>query len=454
VGSLVEAAWYRGDLDTNYLGTFVFPSLADFDAGRPATYTQRIGNPLVDFAQLQTGLFAQDDWRARKNLTISGGVRLELQTNLDDRVNVAPRGGLTWSPFKNGKTTVRAGGGIFYDWLDADTYEQIVRVDGTHQQDLVVRNPGYPDPFAGGAGSEVLPASKYTLAPHLNMPGRFLINGGVSQQLSPAFTLNLNLTHSQGYDRLRGRNVNAPLEQGARPDPEFGNITQVESTGQGRGYSLNVGANLALPNRRIFLLGNYAWLHQRNDSDGPFSLPADNYDLALEWGPASGVPTHIASGVFNTGLWKTLRLGVTAAGRSGIPYNITTGNDDNADTVLNDRPLGVHRNSARGKATWDMAARLSYTFGFGQRATGAGPAGTPTIVVRRIGDTAGDLLGGMPGGGGENKRVSLQLFVSAQNVLNRVNPMGYSGVMTSPFFGLPTAAGPARKLDFGVKLLF
>jgi hypothetical protein len=361
---------------------------------------------------------------------------------------------VTWSPFKNGKTTVRAGGGIFYDWLDSDTYEQILRVDGTHQQDLVVRNPGYPDPFAGGAGSEVLPASKYTLASHVNMPGRFLINAGVSQQLSPAFTLNLNVTHSRGYDRLRGRNVNAPVDDDQRPDPEFGNITQVESTGTSRGVSVNVGANLALPNRRIFLFGNYAWLHQRNDTDGAFSLPADNYDLALEWGPASGVPAHVASAVFNTGLWKTLRLGVSAAGRSGIPFNVTTGTDDNADTVLNDRPLGVRRNSAFGKATWDMAARLSYTFGFGQRSAGAGPAGTPTIIVRRIGDSAGDLLGGMPAGAMDNKRVGLELFVSAQNVLNHVNPMGYSGVMTSPFFGLPTAAGPARKVDLGVKLLF
>ena len=65
---------------------------------------------------------------------------------------------------------MRAGGGVFYDWLEAEVYEQILRVDGFRQQDLVVRSPGYPDPFAGGSSSEVLPTSKYLLSDSLVMP--------------------------------------------------------------------------------------------------------------------------------------------------------------------------------------------------------------------------------------------------------------------------------------------
>ena len=105
-------------------------------------------------------------------------MRQEIQTHLGDSVNVAPRGGLTWAPFKSGKTTIRAGGGIFYDWLEADVYEQTLRVDGVRQADLVVRSPGYPDPFDGGL-SEVLPPSKYLLAGSLLMPERRMVNFGL-----------------------------------------------------------------------------------------------------------------------------------------------------------------------------------------------------------------------------------------------------------------------------------
>jgi len=455
-GALVEGGSYRSDTRANYLGTFTFDSLASYESAEPSTYSRRAGSALVQFTQWQAGLFVQDDWRVRKNLTISGGLRQELQTHLDDRWNFAPRFGLTWSPFKSGKTTVRAGGGIFYDWLDAETYEQTLRVDGERQQDRIVRNPGYPNPFNGGDDQDVLPASQYSLAAGLVMPERKMINAGISQQLSRVLAVNVSVNHSVGRDRFRGRNINAPLADGSRPNPLLGNVTQVESTARFRGDSLNVGSNLNIPNRRTVLFANYTWLHQRNDADGPFSLPADSYNLAGEWGPVAGVPHHVFSGMINTAFRQNFRIGFTAAARSGVPYNVTTGRDDNADTVFNDRPAGVPRNSAWTKAMWDVGARVSYAFGFGTRAATGGAAGGPTVVVQRIGAVGGatDMLNAMGGGGAEDKRVRFELFASAQNLFNHVNPISYSGVMTSPFFGQPTAAMPARRIDLGMRIGF
>ena len=186
-GTLIEGGWYDSDNRTNYLGTFTFASREDFDAGRPSTYTRRIGDPRVKYSHWQAGVFIQDDWRARSNLTISAGVRQELQTHLDDSLNMAPRAGFTWSPFKHGKTTVRGGGGIFYEWLDPGHYEQTLSVDGVRQRDLVITNPGYPDPFGGGAAQEILPASKYMLADALVMPKRLMGNVGISHQFTPTF---------------------------------------------------------------------------------------------------------------------------------------------------------------------------------------------------------------------------------------------------------------------------
>ena len=455
-GALAEGGRHRSDGRQNYLGTYTFASLSDYEAGIAATYTRRDGDPAVEYSHWQAGVFVQDDWRARKNLTLSAGLRYELQTHLSDRFNLAPRGGLTWSPFTHGKTTVRAGGGIFYDWLEAETYEQILRVDGFRQQDLVVRDPGYPDPFAGSA-AQALPAGKYVLAESAVMPTRRMANLGVMQQLSPTIGVNVNLMHMAGSNRLRGRNVNAPIG-GVRPDPRLGNVTQVESTGRMRGTQLSAGVNVNLPARRTFIFANYAFIDQRNDADGPFSLPADSYDLGAEWGRAAGVPRHVASAVLNTPLVAGIRLGLTATARSGSRYNVTTGRDDNGDTVFNDRPAGIGRNTAVSRGMWDVAARVSYAFGFGERSPAGGPAGGPTMIVQRIGPGAGgagDLLGGMmPGGGAENKRIRIELYASALNLFNNVNPIGYSGVMTSPFFGLPTAAMPGRKIDIGMKVGF
>jgi hypothetical protein len=454
LGALLEGGTYQSDTRSNYLGTFTFTSLAEFNAGRPANYTRRSGNPRVAYSQWQAGVYVQDDWRVRKNLTLNMGTRQELQTHIDQQSNFAPRAGITWSPFKNGRTTIRAGGGLFYDWLDADVYEQTLRVDGTHQQDVVVVNPGYPVPFGGGALQQVLPQSVYRLSDGLVMPARAVGLVALTQQISPSFGVNVSYNRANGWDRFRGRNVNAPLN-GVRPDPAFGNVTEVESTARMRTESVNVGMNYSIPKRKMFLFANYAWNRQRNDSDGPFSLPADNYNPGAEWGRAAGVPSHIFSGVLNTNLTKNLRFGTSIAARTGSPYTITTGRDDNGDTVFNDRPAGIPRNSVTAPGTWDVASRLTYAFGFGERKQRAGPGGQQMVVIRGgPGGGAGDLLGAMPGGGADGKRVRFELFIAAANIFNHVNPMGYSGVMTSPFFGRPTAAGPARKIDLGMRIGF
>ncbi|MGH9311604.1 MAG: carboxypeptidase regulatory-like domain-containing protein [Vicinamibacterales bacterium] len=444
-GFLLEAARYRSDEVRNPWGTFMFSSLHTYEAGRPATFSQRVGDPLVEYSQVQFGWYVQDDIRARKDLTVSVGLRHEVQSHLDDWRNFAPRGGVLWSPFRDGRTTFRAGGGLFHEWYEAAIYEQTLRVDGVRQQDLVVSDPGYPDPFAGG-GPASIPPGRIQSAPDLEMPTILQTSVGVERRVGTGGQLNVSYLNVRGWDILRGINVNAPVD-GVRPDPTLGNITQIESNARSRTDMLSVNFNYNRMPSRMFVALNYTLARLRNESDGALSLPMDNGNPHGDWGPAPNDIHHRLTGLFNVPIWKRLRLGSTFRVASAPPYNITTGFDDNGDTVLNDRPAGVGRNSARGNTQVDVTARLSWTFGFGQRTQ---TEGGPQVQIVRAG---ADLPAGGPlMGVGGNERVRFELFAAFQNFLNRTNLVGFSGVMTSPFFGEATSALPGRRIELGVRI--
>jgi hypothetical protein len=450
-GLVLEAGRYRSDDARNMGGTFTFASLDAYEAGRPTTFTQRSGNPLVEYSHAQFGGYVQDDLRVARSLSMSFGLRYEVQTHTDDYLNFAPRFGTTWSPFKSGKTTIRGGAGIFYDWYDSQLYEQTLRVDGTRQTDLVVQNPGFPDPLAGG-DVVVLPSSRYLQAANLTLPRTFRTNVGVEQVVGKYGRVNVSYSFARGHDLFRGRNINAPLADGSRPDTNWGNITQIESTARSHAHVVNTGFNLNLLWHRTFLFVNYSLAKAMNDTDGAFSLPVDSFDPGAEWGPTLTDVRHRLSGMFNMNLWKGFKLATSFSGNSAPPYNITTGRDDNNDTVSNDRPASIGRNAARASDRWDLGARLSYTFGFGQR-PGADGAGGPQIVMIRAAGGGDTPMGGFSGGA-DNKRWRIELYVAGTNILNHTNFMGYSGVMTSPFFTDPTSAGPARKLELGARFGF
>ena len=74
-------------------------------------------------------------------------------------------------------------------------------------------------------------------------------------------------------------------------------------------------------------------------------------------------------------------------------------------------------------------------------------------MIRTIGGPAAESMGGFSGGA-ESKRWRFELFLAGTNLLNHTNPLGYSGVMTSPFFGQPTSAMAARRMEVGTRFYF
>lgn len=451
LGFQLEASNYNSNELRNQNGSFIFSSLDAFRAGRPATYTRRNGAGKIEFDQVQFGWYAQDDWRALKSLTFSFGARHETQTNLNDRNNLMPRAGFAWSPFKKGNTTIRGGAGIFYDWFASDTYEQALRVNGQRQSDLIIRNPGFPDPFSGGS-SVTLPASRIQIDSNLRMPYIAQMSFGVDQTLPGNIRLMSQYFYRRGIHQLRGRNINAPIG-GVRPDPASGNITQIESSANSFNHTWFVNLNWMKMGK--FMLGaSYVLSKTTDETDGALGLPADNFNLRGERGPSLMDTRHRFNILSTVRLTKSLSLSAIFNASSARPYNITTGFDDNGDTIINDRPPGVSRNSARGAGQWDLSSRLSYGFSFGKKPESQGAGGPRVRVIRGDSDSGSMLgmIGSMPGA--DDKRFRTEFFLQATNVLNHANLTGFSGVQTSPFFGQAIAALPGRRIEMGMRFSF
>jgi hypothetical protein len=134
---------------------------------------------------------------------------------------------------------------------------------------------------------------------------------------------------------------------------------------------------------------------------------------------------------------------------SALPYNITTGFDDNGDTVINDRPSGVGRNSGRGAGRWEIGSRIGWGVKFGPEQP---ESGAPQIRMVRIGPGEGASAPNI--GAPSNKKYSLDLYAQAFNLLNHTNLGLFSGVQTSPFFGRPTSAQLPRRFELGVRFTF
>jgi hypothetical protein len=341
--------------------------------------------------------------------------------------------------------------GIFYDWLERSTLEQVIRVDGNHQQEVNIFNPAYPDP---GAIVSTLPSNRYMFEPGLRAPKSTRFSGGVDQQLAPRIRVNGLYQHWRTDDMWRGLNLNAPVG-GVRPNPANANIIDVVSDAAFTAHQLTVGWNIGLPPqapfntqstlwdwKRVGFSGSYTFTHARDNTDGEFAVPPGS--LENEWGRASRDIPYRWNVSLNMLMLRNLSATLFWNLQSGNVYTLRTGLDDNADLIFNDRPLSVERNTLRGSAQGGLNGNFSYSIPIRKR-TGTLPPGIQVsnnngnVTVNQFSDTA---------------RYRITLIAQAQNLTNHSNYTGYSGVLTSPFFGQPTAVQNQRRVDLGVQFSF
>ncbi len=115
-------------------------SLQSAALGLPQFYQQGFGNPIYNYPRPFTAAFVQDQWQMASNFTLNVGVRYEVDSQYGalntDKNNFAPRLSFAWDPFKDHKTVIRAGYGIFYSPIYgqiADVVQTLGLVNGVRQ---------------------------------------------------------------------------------------------------------------------------------------------------------------------------------------------------------------------------------------------------------------------------------------------------------------------------------
>jgi hypothetical protein len=440
--------------NNNTGGTFTFSTDKPFDPADlstyPIQYTQNIGDPTLFRPNDEYGVFAQDSWRALSNLTFNVGLRYDHENAFekavgvaDGNLNLAPRFGFAWDPFKNQKTVVRGGAGLYYSKVFLNITGNIMLA--RHFVGVTVIDPGFPDPFSRG---EAAPPSSpsTTIAPdEVRTPVTRQLSLGVKRELRAGFAVSVDVVNSRGRNLYNAPDVNAPdPATGLRPDPDFLRVTQYQTTGNSWYSGLLLGVEKRTgPGPQIGI--SYTLSKQTRDVEDFGFTAQDNFNRAAEKGPADNDRRHqLVTNIVWALPWG-VQIGAFAQARSALPWTVTTGVDNNKDSRINDRPdLANPGGDPLDKATYSS----SFTGRVGNLGRNTN-RGTGYFEVHLRGSKFINLR--------RQKLDQLELFVEALNVTNHDNFGDPNGNLRSSAFGtatdLATGATP-RQVEIGFRLNF
>jgi hypothetical protein len=535
-----DYAYGEGDIVNNFRanGRYTFSggapfsgdALADFVLGKFSSFEQGIGE-YKNTRMHSIALFVQDNFRVSSKLTLNAGLRWDPFTPYKDAtnrtacyrpgvqsqvyvnapigaaypgdpqcpeggydadwLNLGPRLGLAYDPFGDGRTSIRAGYGIFYDRPNTITtnsaanqgpFGTVVTFPGDAINSVTTTyagrvNPFPADPFNVPADvSFVLPHQMFSYSEDFENGTMQTWHVTVEREVLPTWMVRVAYAGSHGSRLGIGREANpaiyspgvttATTNQRRALFPDFGAITMVEPTGESSYHSLQLTVDKRFA-KGFTLLANYT-LSKSMDHSSENKLngvtQTNPYDLEFDWGPANfdrrhrlvtswlweipGKPANrllnaVAGGWALSGIWTW---------QSGLPFSVTSG-VDNARTgtggqladVSGDPGLGGSRSRAEQVNKWFDTSVFSPnapgTFGNSGRNSLRGPRyATVDLGLQKTFPIAGS--------------VQTQLRVEAFNVLNNVNLGLPVSALNNGNFGRIQSAGDPRILQLALRVLF
>ncbi len=455
-------------------GVFTYVNTAAYQANSPSQFTITRINSGVNTTTVDLGVYAEDDWKIRPNLTVSYGIRYEAQNFISERHDFAPRLSFAYglgSSKGTPKTVIRGGFGIFYDRFQLTNQITTQQENGINQVRSVAIfntppaqlcspttiNSCIADAAAGGNQT-------YTIAPNLRSPYTMQFAAGADQQLFRGATMSINYLHAIGVHQF------ISLVNSTTP-------VQYEFASEGAFRQNQLIANFNLRGSRYYsLFGYYSLNFAKSDTAGATSFPSNSGDIGADYGRSTfDTRSRLFLGGSITAPYH-ISLSPFVIAASGTPYNITTGTDVNGDSQYVDRPYFANGASGRcgvasdfvvppkgatytqipinyctGPVLFTANLRVSKTFGFGgltesaaaaarRNAAGGGPPGGFG------GGGRGGPGGGGPGGGrggpgggpspaSTGKRYNLAIGAQVQNLFDYHAYGVPVGVLTSPNFG-------------------
>ena len=438
------------------------------------------GSPDTTLDDTAIAAFAQDSWQATRSLLIDFGLRYDLNTFTlpssavvtstipnggagRDTNNLAPRLGFTYTAGKNREWVVRGGAGVFYNKTVLAFPAVAAITSGTKigmffpQGYMIELTEDFIAQYGIDVVRKVLQfpeelTLRFSTGTRLDSTQANVFNLGFDRAFGTHGALSANLTRSLTYHVPLMKDLNPVIGTDVEGRPihaydtvNVGSIAAVVTEGR----SWYTGLDLGWKWRSAESWYSLSYTVSKAEDMGPdplkggIYLPPDSDHLGTERGLSDNDRRHrfVAAGDIGLNFWGLRASGVYQFA-TRLPFNVTTGADDNVDGITSDRPDGVGRNTG---VDTPLQPVNDYRAAHGM---------APVTSLHAPSSSQLDLRIYKPflfkSGKGHGTA-----FVQIFNVFNRYNGGLVEGrALASNFGAVISYAGPPRSFELGFKMGF